>query len=90
MKALAVTTLEPVRALPGVPTMAEACGLPGFETSTWYGLLAPPGLPAAIQTRMNAEIARIIGAPEFQAWLVETQGITPPSRYQPGRLPRGA
>ena len=83
VKALAVTTLAPVQALPGVPTMAGACAMPGFETSTWYGLLAPPGLPAPIQARMNSEIARIIGAPEFQAWLIETQGITPPRDTSP-------
>ncbi|MDN3567685.1 tripartite tricarboxylate transporter substrate-binding protein [Paeniroseomonas aquatica] len=83
VSALAVTTLAPVAALPGVPTLAGACALPGFETSTWYGLLAPPGLPAAIQARMNAEVARIIGAPEFRRWLVENQGITPPADTSP-------
>ena len=66
-----------------MPTVAEACDLPGFTSSTWYGLFAPPGLPAAIQTRMNGEIARIIGAPEFRQWLVENQGITPPADTTP-------
>ncbi|MDB5375548.1 MAG: bug79 [Belnapia sp.] len=83
VRALAVTTLAPVQALPGVPTMAEACGMPGFETSTWYGLFAPPGLPAPIQARMNTEIARIIAAPDFRQWLVETQGIMPPTELTP-------
>lgn len=78
VRALGISTLAPAQALPGVPTIAEACGLPGFETSTWYGLLAPPGLPPAIQTRMNSEVARIIEAPDFRRWLVESQGITPP------------
>ena len=83
LRALGVTTLEPVQALPGVPTMAEACNMPGFQTSTWYGLFAPPGLPAAIQSRMNAEVARIISAPDFRQWLVENQGITPPADLTP-------
>ncbi|KAA2215010.1 Bug family tripartite tricarboxylate transporter substrate binding protein [Teichococcus oryzae] len=77
VKGLAVTTAQRLPALPDVPTVAEACGLPGFDSSTWYGIFAPPGLPEAIQTRMNAEIQRIITAPDFRKWLIETQGITP-------------
>ncbi len=83
VKALGVTVGQSVAALPGVPTVAEACALPGFESSTWYGLLAPPGLPVAIQQRMNAEVARILAQPEFRAWLVDTQGITPPADTTP-------
>jgi tripartite-type tricarboxylate transporter receptor subunit TctC len=76
---LAVTTAQRVAALPEVPTVAEACGLPGFNSSTWYAVFGPPGLPAPIQARMNAEINRIIAEPEFRRWLVENQGITPPA-----------
>lgn len=83
VRALAVTTKAPVQALPTVPTVEQACDLPGFDSSTWYGLFAPPGLPQAIQTRMNAEVARIIGAPDFQQWLIETQGVTPPTDLTP-------
>jgi tripartite-type tricarboxylate transporter receptor subunit TctC len=77
--ALGVTVPRPVAALPGVPTVAEACALPGFESSTWYGLFGPPGLPPAIQQRMNAEVAKVLATPDFQAWLVQAQGITPPA-----------
>jgi tripartite-type tricarboxylate transporter receptor subunit TctC len=80
---LAVTTKAPLQALPGVPTVEQACGLPGFDSSTWYGLFAPPGLPEAIQTRMNAEVTRIIRTPDFQQWLIETQGVTPPTDMTP-------
>ncbi len=83
VRALGTSTLAPVQALPGVPTVAAACNLPGFETSTWYGLFAPPGLPQAIQARMNAEIGRILATPEFCQWLIETQGITPPAELTP-------
>lgn len=83
VRALAVTTKTPVQALPTVPTVEQACGLPGFDSSTWYGLFAPPGLPEAIQTRMNAEVARIIGTPDFRQWLIETQGVTPPTDLTP-------
>jgi tripartite-type tricarboxylate transporter receptor subunit TctC len=83
VRGLAVTTRMRVPALPEIPTVAEACGLPGFESSTWYGLFAPPGLPEAIQRRMNAEVVRILRDPEFRAWLTENQGITPPTATTP-------
>jgi tripartite-type tricarboxylate transporter receptor subunit TctC len=82
-RALGVTVPRPVAALPGVKTIAEACGLPGFESSTWYGLFGPPHLPPAIRQRMQPEVAKILATPEFQAWLVETQGITPPADPSP-------
>ena len=82
-RALAVTTRARLPALPDVPTVEEACGLPGFESSTWYALLGPPGLPAAVRDRVNAEIARIVGSPDFRRWLVESQGIAPPEDLSP-------
>ncbi|HWL83614.1 MAG TPA: tripartite tricarboxylate transporter substrate binding protein [Roseomonas sp.] len=86
VKGLAVTTARRLPALPDVPTVAEACGLPGFDSSTWYGIFAPPGLPEPIQARMNAEIQRIITAPDFQKWLIETQGITPSTISAPAEF----
>lgn len=86
VKGLAVSTAKRLPALPDVPTVAEACGLPGFDSSTWYGIFAPPGLPEAIQFRMNTEIHRIISAPDFQRWLVETQGITPTTIRTPAEF----
>lgn len=82
-RALAVSTARRLPPLPDVPTASEACGLPGFETSTWYGLLAPPGLPAPIQARLSQEVNRIISEPSFQEWLVTSQGITPPADPSP-------
>ncbi|WP_149538731.1 Bug family tripartite tricarboxylate transporter substrate binding protein [Siccirubricoccus phaeus] len=81
--ALGVSLAQPVPALPGVPTMAQACNLPGFESSTWYGLFAPPGLPAPILARFNAEVAKILAQPDFRAWLVDNQGIAPPADTSP-------
>jgi len=83
LRALGVTATAPITALPGVAPVATACRLPGFETSTWYGLLAPPGLPEPIVTRLAFEVTRIIGAPEFQRWLVEAQGIAPATDPSP-------
>ncbi len=71
-----------VTALPSIPTVTEACGKE-MDTSTWYGLFAPPGLPAAIQARMNAEVAKIIRTPAFTEWLVMNQGIVPPTDLTP-------
>ena len=63
LKALAVTTTERAPALPDVPTMVEA-GVPGFEASSWFGLLAPAGTPRPIVAKINDEIARWIATPE--------------------------
>jgi tripartite-type tricarboxylate transporter receptor subunit TctC len=49
--------------LPEVPTIAEAA-LPGFETGTWYGIVAPAATPAAVLERLNREIARIVALPD--------------------------
>ena len=79
---LAVMQDSPVPALPNLPTVTVACGKQ-MDTSTWYGLFAPPHLPPAIQARMNAEVAKIIRTPEFTEWLVMNQGIVPPTDLTP-------
>ena len=83
VRGLAVTTRNRVPALPDVPTVAEACGLPGFESTTWYGVFGPAGLPDAITQRLNAEIVAIISAPDFRTWLIQDQGIEPPTVSTP-------
>ncbi len=69
LKALAVTSATRAPALPDVPTMAEA-GLPGFEASSWFGILAPAGTPPAIVAKLNAEIAKWLASPEAQEKLL--------------------
>jgi tripartite-type tricarboxylate transporter receptor subunit TctC len=59
LKALAVTTSRRVAAYPDVPTVAES-GYPGFEVTSWYGVLAPAGTPPEIIRRLHAEIARVL------------------------------
>ena len=59
LRALGVTTARRTRAMPELPTIAEA-GVPGFEASTWHGVFVPAGTPAAIITRLNAEINRML------------------------------
>jgi tripartite-type tricarboxylate transporter receptor subunit TctC len=55
LRAIAVTSLTRAPALPNVPTISES-GLPGFEASSWFGVLAPAGTPAPVVARINAEI----------------------------------
>jgi len=69
LKALAVTTAERSTLVPELPTMAEA-GLPGFDISTWYGLFAPAGTPAAIVAKWNADVTRILNSPDVRAKLM--------------------
>jgi tripartite-type tricarboxylate transporter receptor subunit TctC len=83
VRALGVTVSKPIPALPGVPTIADGCGLAGYESSTWYGLMGPAKLPEAIQKKMSAEVVRIIQTPEFKSWLTETQGIAPAADPSP-------
>ena len=78
VRPLAVTSSKRIAALPDVPTVAEACGIAGYESSTWYGLFAPADLPVDIQQRMSKEVTESISTPEFKQWLVDTQGVTPP------------
>ena len=86
MRGLAVTTRTRIPALPDVPTVAEACGLPGFESTTWYGIFGPAGLPAEITQRLNEEIVKIIAEPEFRTWLIQDQGIEPPTVRTPAEF----
>ena len=69
LRALAVTTAKRSSLAPDLPTMAEA-GLPGFDISTWYGLFAPAGTPAPIIAKWNAEVTKILNAPDIRARFV--------------------
>jgi len=65
LRALAVTTAQRSAIAPDVPTLAEA-GLPGFEVGSWQGVFAPAGTPADIVRRLNAEIVKILNAPDVR------------------------
>jgi len=66
LKALAVLAPRRSAALPDVPTAAES-GMPEFDVTTWYGVLAPAGTPRPIVARLNQEIARIRHSEELKA-----------------------
>ena len=61
---LAVASASRVPQLPNVPTVAES-GLPGFESSSWYGFVAPANLPKDILAKLNAEIVKALKSPSI-------------------------
>ncbi len=75
VKALAVTSSTRSPLLPDVPAIGEA-GAPGAEISTWWGLLAPAGVPAPLLARLNTEIGSIVRRPESTQRL-STEGAEP-------------
>jgi len=85
IRALAVSSPKRVAAAPEIPTVADS-GLPGFETGSWQGMLAPSGTPNEIVLKLNAEIRRILDAPGIKAQLAdqgtEVRADTPESLGQ--------
>ena len=65
MKAIAVSTAQRSALAPEVPTVAEA-GVPGYELSVWFGVLAPAGTPRDIVARLNAEIVKVLNSPDIK------------------------
>jgi tripartite-type tricarboxylate transporter receptor subunit TctC len=75
LRALALLGKERYPDLPDVPTAAES-GMPEFEVDTWYGVLAPAGVPREIVARLNGDLVRIMRAPEMRERLAP-MGIQP-------------
>ncbi len=69
LRALAVSSAKRTPAAPDVPAVAES--VPGFETGSWQGVLAPAGTPADIVNKLNAELRRILALPAIRAQLAE-------------------
>jgi len=80
LRALAVTSLKRSPALPEVPTVDES-GVPGFEVTTWGGLLAPTGTPAMIVRKLHQETIKALAQPglrgKFADLGLETIGNSP-------------
>lgn len=87
VRALAVTSAQRVSVLPDVPTVAEACKLPGFESTTWYGLFGPAALPQAIQDKMSKAVLKTINTDSFRQWLI-SQAIVPIKDGSPAAFKR--
>lgn len=65
VRGLAVTGAQRSAALPDLPTIAEA-GVPGYEASTWNGIVAPAGVPKPVITRLNTELNKALASPELR------------------------
>ena len=82
LRALAVTSGRRIAALPDLPSIAET--LPGFDTSTWYGVLAPAGTSPAIVARLNAALAPILDEADIAARIEAFGGepaVGPPDAF---------
>jgi tripartite-type tricarboxylate transporter receptor subunit TctC len=81
-KAIAIAQTRQARAksYPNVPTMSES-GFPGFEATTWYGLVGPGKLPPAMVKKMNEDINKVLAMPDvvekFEQYGAEDGGGTP-------------
>jgi tripartite-type tricarboxylate transporter receptor subunit TctC len=75
LRALAISSKTRSAALPAVPTIAES-GYDGFETTAWWGVFGPAGMPKAVTARLASEIERIVRSDEFRGRL-EPLGVIP-------------
>ncbi len=75
LRPLAVTTAKRSPELPDVPTIAEA-GVPGYEATSWFGLLAPAATPADIVNKIDAALIKVYANPELRKKIAD-QGAEP-------------
>jgi tripartite-type tricarboxylate transporter receptor subunit TctC len=73
---LGVTSAKRSRALPDVPTIAEA-GVPGYEAAAWYGVLVPARTPAPVVAKLHSDLAKAARVPEVVR--VQTQLMIEPT-----------
>ena len=83
LRPLALTTTVRVDAYPGLPTMAEA-GLPGYELTQWYAMLAPAKTPPEIIATLNGAIRKALADPEVRRRITSEGGV--PSPTSPAEL----
>jgi tripartite-type tricarboxylate transporter receptor subunit TctC len=74
LRALAVTSAQRVAALPEVPTLAESA-VPGFDSISWIGLLAPAGTPREIVEKISADVREVVAADDVKNRLIELGAI---------------
>jgi tripartite-type tricarboxylate transporter receptor subunit TctC len=72
VKLIAVGAGKRMALLPAVPTVAES-GLPGYEAVSWFGLFGPPGMPADVVAKINAEVRKVFADPEIKKSFLERQ-----------------
>ena len=74
LKILAVSSAERMQSIPDVPTVAES-GVPGFQTGSWQGVLAPPNTPRPIIDKMNADLIKVLSDTETREKLAAQGAI---------------
>jgi tripartite-type tricarboxylate transporter receptor subunit TctC len=81
LRILGVTSLKPIASWPEAPPLAQAAGLPGFEATSWQGVVAPAKTPQPIVSRLHAEVVKGLNAPDIRAKLAaessEPGGMSP-------------
>jgi tripartite-type tricarboxylate transporter receptor subunit TctC len=86
VRALAVTSQKRLEAMPDVPTVSEAAGVPDFEMTNAYGLFARGGTPAAILTAINRDVLQVMNQPDMKAKLAadgaEPGPVQTPAQYR--------
>jgi tripartite-type tricarboxylate transporter receptor subunit TctC len=65
LKLLGIGGAKRAKVYPNVPTISEA-GVPGYDASNWWGLLAPEKTPGAVVSRLRTEVAKILSSPDVQ------------------------
>ena len=77
LRALGISSKQRSAVMPELPTIAES-GLPGYESNSWNGVLAPTGTPPAVITRINAMLVRALAEPAVKAKVLELSGEVAP------------
>ena len=81
LRILGVSSLKPISSWPDAPPLAEAAGLPGFEATSWQGVVVPGKTPRPLITRLHTEIVKALNAPDVRAKLAaessEVGGMPP-------------
>lgn len=73
VRAVAVSTARRSGAMPDVPTIAES-GVPGYESTAWFGIVGPPGMPKEVVSQINASLRKALARPDVQKQLGD-QGL---------------
>ncbi len=76
VKFIAVGAAKRMELLPEMPTVAES-GVPGYEAVSWFALFGPPGMPAEVVAKLNAEVRRILADPEVRKTFLDKEYFTP-------------
>ena len=74
LRGIAVTTLQRSPAAPEIPTVSES-GLPGFEATEWFGIIAPGRMPREAMLRINSDLGKVVRMPDIQERLARDGGV---------------